>query len=146
MFLVSSLIEYGRYRFLIMDAPTDANLSAYIDILKKKKVVAVVRACEPTYAKQPLEEAGMKVTELNFPDGDPVKKRQLTKTLQSPTTCVRNDTRHSTYTYTTTYIGLIRTLFPSSSSPSHIDFVDAACLLYFCICVVSLLLGFWLNG
>jgi len=61
----------GKFRFLIMDAPTEQNLAQYIELLKKKNVKAVVRACEPTYATKPLIDAGFKVVELPYPDGDP---------------------------------------------------------------------------
>jgi len=54
-----------------MDAPTESNVHAYIEILKKKNVVAVVRACEPTYQVEALVRAGIKVMEAPFPDGDP---------------------------------------------------------------------------
>lgn len=66
-----SLIEYKNLRFLIMDAPTESNVHAYIEVLKKKNVVAVVRACEPTYQVDALIRSGIKVMEAPFPDGDP---------------------------------------------------------------------------
>jgi protein tyrosine phosphatase type 4A len=34
-------------------------------------VVAIVRACEPTYDKAPLAEAGIRVLEMPFQDGSP---------------------------------------------------------------------------
>lgn len=64
-----AVIEHGNYRFLVHDAPTDSNLSSYLDFMKRKSVVALVRACEPTYDKTPLEAAGIKVVELPFADG-----------------------------------------------------------------------------
>lgn len=66
-----SLIEYKNLRFLIMDAPTESNVHAYIEVLMKKNVVAVVRACEPTYQVDALIRSGIKVMEAPFPDGDP---------------------------------------------------------------------------
>jgi protein tyrosine phosphatase type 4A len=66
-----AVVEHGNMRFVIHDAPTDGNLSGYLDFDKKKKVVALVRACEPTYDKTPLENAGIRVTELPFQDGSP---------------------------------------------------------------------------
>ena len=56
-------------RFLIMDAPNDANLPSYIEVLKKKQVVVVTRVCDPTYSAGPLLAAGIKVLEIPFPDG-----------------------------------------------------------------------------
>jgi protein tyrosine phosphatase type 4A len=76
-----SMIEYKQYRFLIMDAPTDSNLPSYIEILKKKRTEVVVRACEPTYSKQPLITAGIRVLELPFDDGDPPPEHMLTQWL-----------------------------------------------------------------
>lgn len=64
-------VEHKSHRFLIMDAPTDANLPAYIDMMKKRKVDTVVRACEPTYGTSPLAAAKIDVREFAFPDGDP---------------------------------------------------------------------------
>ena len=77
-----SLIEYGKFRFLIMDAPTDANLPAYIDILRKKHAVALVRACEPTYKADPVRQAGIRVLDLPFDDGDPPPEHMLSQWLQ----------------------------------------------------------------
>ena len=77
-----SLIEYKQYRFLIMDAPTDSNLPAYVDILKKKHAVALVRACEPTYKSAPVTAAGIRVLDLPFDDGDPPPEHMLTQWLQ----------------------------------------------------------------
>lgn len=66
-----TLIEHDSYRFLIMDAPTDSNLLAYIEQLKRFDVGTVVRACEPTYSSVPLKQASIDVMELPFPDGAP---------------------------------------------------------------------------
>ena len=77
-----SLIEYKQYRFLIMDAPTDANLPAYVDILKKKHAVALVRACEPTYKSDLVKAAGIRVMDLPFDDGDPPPEHMLSQWLQ----------------------------------------------------------------
>lgn len=64
-----------------MDAPTDSNLPAYIEILRKKHTQVVVRACEPTYSKTPLIAAGINVLELPFDDGDPPPEHMLTQWL-----------------------------------------------------------------
>jgi len=71
----------GRFRFLIMDAPTEQNLAQYLEVLKKKHVKALVRACEPTYSTRPLVEAGFKVVELPFTDGDPPPAEIVSKWL-----------------------------------------------------------------
>ena len=65
-----TLLEFGSCRFLIMDAPTDSNLPAYIEKLRKHRVGTVVRACEPTYSTMPLKKAKIDVLELAFPDGE----------------------------------------------------------------------------
>ena len=39
-----TIIENKNWRFLIMDSPTDANVQAYVKMLQKKNVVAVVLA------------------------------------------------------------------------------------------------------
>jgi len=66
-----TLVEVQDKKFLIMDAPTEENLPKYLEMLKKKKVTHVVRACEPTYGTGALLKADIKVTELPFKDGDP---------------------------------------------------------------------------
>jgi len=66
-----TFVEYGQQKFLIMDAPTDANLPKYLEMLKRRQVTHVVRACEPTYGIEPLRKAGIKVSEMSFKDGDP---------------------------------------------------------------------------
>lgn len=45
-----SYIEYRNMKFLIMDAPSDANLPLYITELKKHNVAHVVRVCDPSYS------------------------------------------------------------------------------------------------
>ena len=64
-----STIEYGAYRFVIMDAPTDSNLAAYIELLTRKRVRAIARACEPTYSTRRLLDAGIAVLDVPFADG-----------------------------------------------------------------------------
>lgn len=66
-----TFIDSKNCRFLICDRPTDENLPDYLEIMKKKKVVQLVRACEPSYETDPLKTAGIKVMELPFADGDP---------------------------------------------------------------------------
>jgi len=67
----SGFIENGNQRFLILDAPNDDNINSYIEVLQKKNVSIVVRACEPTYSPQPIKEAGIRFKELPFADGEP---------------------------------------------------------------------------
>lgn len=65
-----------------MNAPTDSTLAAYIDVLKKKHTVCVVRACEPTYDSAPLEESGIRVIDLPFSDGQPPPTEIISKWLE----------------------------------------------------------------
>lgn len=64
-------ITFKNMRFLITDRPTDLNMPQYIEQLKNKGVVDVVRVCEPTYRTQSLEEAGIRVLDWCFDDGSP---------------------------------------------------------------------------
>jgi len=66
-----SFLRYGSLQFVIMDAPTDDNLTTYIKELHQKAVRCVVRTCEPTYSEEPLLAAKMNVKDLPFPDGHP---------------------------------------------------------------------------
>jgi len=78
----ATFLESKNYRFIIMDAPTDANLPNYIEVLTKRKVRYVVRACDPTYSTAPLAKAGINVVDLPFADGDPPPDEIVTKWLK----------------------------------------------------------------
>ncbi len=56
-----TLLEKGKLKFLIMDAPTDENIQAYKEMLLKRQVSTVVRTCKPTYETAPLREAKIDV-------------------------------------------------------------------------------------
>ncbi|KAL7750156.1 hypothetical protein RI367_004328 [Sorochytrium milnesiophthora] len=81
-----TVVEYATMKFVIMDAPSDSNLALYIKELEKHNVRDVVRACDPTYSKEPLEAKGIRVHELNFKDGDPPPAHVVTEWL---TLCVQ---------------------------------------------------------
>ncbi|ORX85654.1 phosphatases II [Anaeromyces robustus] len=66
-----SLVEYKSIRFLIMDAPSTSNLDIYIQEMKKHNVTDLVRVCEPTYPKEPVEANNIHVYDWPFNDGDP---------------------------------------------------------------------------
>jgi len=66
-----------------MDAPTDSNLTGYVDMLVKRNVHCVVRACEPSYDVAILNKAGITVIEMAFPDGDPPSADIVTKWLST---------------------------------------------------------------
>lgn len=76
-----TIIENGNWKFLIMDSPTNQNVQAYVKMLQKKNVVAVVRACDPSYSDEPLKTAGIKVMNLPFSDGDPPPAQVVSKWL-----------------------------------------------------------------
>jgi protein tyrosine phosphatase type 4A len=65
-----TLIEYQGMRFVIMDAPSDANLPLYLNELEKYNVKELVRVCNPTYSKATVEEHHIRVHEMSFPDGE----------------------------------------------------------------------------
>ena len=62
-------IEYDGFRFLIMDCPTNDNIKLYLKPLKNHNCKHLVRVCEPTYACGPLNNEGITVHEMPFPDG-----------------------------------------------------------------------------
>jgi protein tyrosine phosphatase type IVA len=57
-------------KFLIMDAPRQANLDLYIKEMVRFGVTALVRACEPTYRGQAeLNNAGIQLYDMEYTDG-----------------------------------------------------------------------------
>ena len=64
-----SFLEHSNYRFVILDAPTNSNLPSYLEYFRKKNVVAIARACEPTYDSRRLTDAGIRVLDVPFADG-----------------------------------------------------------------------------
>ncbi|ORX97972.1 phosphatases II [Basidiobolus meristosporus CBS 931.73] len=65
-----TLVEYKNLRFVIADAPSDNNLPLYLKEFEKYHVIDVVRVCEPTYSKEPLERKNIAVHDWSYPDGD----------------------------------------------------------------------------
>ena len=55
----TTLIEWKHLRFLIMDAPKDANLHLYLKECKKNSVTQIVRISEPSYSKDEVEKSGI---------------------------------------------------------------------------------------
>jgi len=66
---------------LIHDAPTNANIMSYIEVMKTKNVAALVRAAQFDYSIEPLEKAGIKVLDLPFEDGSPPPEHVVIKWL-----------------------------------------------------------------
>lgn len=59
----------GSIKFIIMDCPLDSTVDEYLKELRLQGVGDVVRVCTPSYAKAPLENAGIKVHDWPFADG-----------------------------------------------------------------------------
>jgi protein tyrosine phosphatase type 4A len=85
-----SFVQYKNYNFLIMDAPTDANLPLYIKVinflfiqeLQKHNVHDIVRVCQPTYATDLLTQLNIKVHDFPFDDGEPPPRHVVDFWLQ----------------------------------------------------------------
>eukprot|EP00494_Astrolonche_serrata_P025726 UN25987 len=64
-----SEIKYNALHFVIMNAPTDKNIHAYVKKLKSSNVSTIVRVCEPTYNIDPCTRENIKVEDHPFNDG-----------------------------------------------------------------------------
>jgi len=62
-------LRYKNLRFLITDSPADESVQSFIESCLKHGVTALVRVSEKTYDTKPIEAAGIKVYDLEFPDG-----------------------------------------------------------------------------
>ena len=69
MYYQPTPISWNEYNFLIMSAPDDSSMKRCIKDLENYNVKHLVRSCEKTYDESMLDEQGIKVTELMFPDG-----------------------------------------------------------------------------
>ncbi|CDJ68709.1 phosphatase, putative [Eimeria necatrix] len=67
---VPTLIESRGVKCLILDAPTNENLQAYLAQLVQVGVTDLVRTCPPTYDEAPVVGAGIRMHDLTFPDGE----------------------------------------------------------------------------
>lgn len=77
-----TLVEVPPMRFLIMDAPRQANLHLYIREMRKHHVVHVVRVCEPTYVGGELSSAGICLHEMEYKDGTSPSSELIMSWLQ----------------------------------------------------------------
>lgn len=75
-------LEKGAVKIVIMDAPNDTNSGSYLKILENHKVSNLVRVCERTYDIAAFEERGVKVHEIQFPDGDPPEDSVIQRWLE----------------------------------------------------------------
>uniref|UniRef100_A0A8I3WQS6 Protein tyrosine phosphatase type IVA 3 n=1 Tax=Callithrix jacchus TaxID=9483 RepID=A0A8I3WQS6_CALJA len=57
--------------FLITHNPTSATLSKFTEELKKYEVTTLVRVCDVTHDKAPVEKEGIRVLDWPFDDGAP---------------------------------------------------------------------------
>ncbi|CAM9638581.1 protein tyrosine phosphatase type IVA 1-like [Lethenteron reissneri] len=62
-------LSYKNMRFLITHNPTNATLDKFIEEMKRYHVGTLVRVCEPTYDKTPVENEGITVLDWQFDDG-----------------------------------------------------------------------------
>ncbi|XP_074470008.1 protein tyrosine phosphatase type IVA 2 [Sebastes fasciatus] len=64
-------IAYECMRFVITHNPTNATLNKFTEDLKKCEVNTLVRVCDATYDKTPVEKEGIQVLDWPFDDGAP---------------------------------------------------------------------------
>lgn len=64
-------IDYKGFKFLITMKPTNANMLEYVQEMRNHNVKAVVKLCEEGYNVKRLNENGISVLDLSFPDGKP---------------------------------------------------------------------------
>jgi protein tyrosine phosphatase type 4A len=76
-----TLITHPPMKFLIMDAPRQANLHLYIKEMRKHSVTHVVRVCEPTYHGGELVNAGIELCEMAYEDGHSPPKEVIDQWL-----------------------------------------------------------------
>jgi len=77
-----TLVEKAPMKFLIMDAPRQANLPYYIREMKRHNVTHVVRVCEPTYLASELSTAGITLHEMEYKDGTSPSNELIMKWLR----------------------------------------------------------------
>lgn len=66
---------------MIMDAPTRANATEYVDRLLGYGVTDLVRTCEPMYDSKVFQHAGITCHDLHFADGSGPPSSVLTRWL-----------------------------------------------------------------
>ncbi|XP_021415678.1 protein tyrosine phosphatase type IVA 3 isoform X1 [Oncorhynchus mykiss] len=87
---------YKNMRLLITHNPTNSTLNSFIEDLKKYGATTVVRVCEITYDKAPLEKDGITVVDWQFDDGAPPPSKVVedwlsllrSRFLEDPGCCV----------------------------------------------------------
>uniref|UniRef100_M4C2X5 Tyrosine specific protein phosphatases domain-containing protein n=1 Tax=Hyaloperonospora arabidopsidis (strain Emoy2) TaxID=559515 RepID=M4C2X5_HYAAE len=92
-----TMVKWEHLSFVIMDAPNDSNLHIYLKELKRHNVTDLVRACEVTYSSESVEAAGIRVYELEFPDGESPDPKILDKWLDLVEECFKENRNDSKY-------------------------------------------------
>jgi protein tyrosine phosphatase type IVA len=77
-----TLLELPKMKFLIMDAPRQQNLHLYIKEMRKHSVTDLVRVCEPTYSGAELQQAGITLHDMEYPDGHSPPQSVIDQWLQ----------------------------------------------------------------
>ena len=78
---LTTFVEFENHRFLIMDAPNDANVHLYIKEMNQVSCADCVRVCEATYEASTIAKAGVTVHDLPFTDGESPPAGTLAKWL-----------------------------------------------------------------
>jgi len=66
-----SLIQSGKLRFFVMDAPTNENIDLYLKAMEGQDVSHWVRCCEAaSYDESKVTALGIERVEWSFPDGE----------------------------------------------------------------------------
>eukprot|EP01036_Dinobryon_divergens_P027143 gene27143-35867_t len=79
-----------------MDAPKESNLHVYIKECKRQNVRHIVRISEPSYSKEEVENAGIKLHEMYYPDGQSPPAQILTEWLQLLSATFENNSKDDT--------------------------------------------------
>jgi protein tyrosine phosphatase type 4A len=64
-----SIIEYAHLKFMIIEAPKEHNLHLYLKECKRHNVQHMVRISPPSYSRDEVEKAGIRLHEMEFADG-----------------------------------------------------------------------------
>jgi protein tyrosine phosphatase type 4A len=64
-----AIIEYNNHVFIITDSPKTDTIEQYIDFYTNRNIKTVVRLCEPLYDCSVLQNSGINLIDIPFPDG-----------------------------------------------------------------------------
>ena len=78
-----SLIQSGKLKFFVMDAPTNENIDLYLKAMEGQDVRHWVRCCEAaSYDESKLTAQGIEQMEWAFPDGEAPPKDVIDQWLE----------------------------------------------------------------